>query len=85
MAATRHTRNHAGHDDFPLTPYLIITTAYLLLTLSFLSGATVHVRLLDAETSSITPAMVCITGANGEVRLPPDGRVMTAPSSTQCR
>ncbi|MCB1094084.1 MAG: CehA/McbA family metallohydrolase [Verrucomicrobiae bacterium] len=61
----------------------IITTALLLLTVSLLHGATVHVRLLDAETSFITPAMVCITGAEGEVRLPPDGRIMTSPSSTR--
>ncbi len=27
--------------------------------------------------------MVCITGTDGEVRLPPDGRVMTSPSSTR--
>ena len=61
----------------------IITTAILLLTLSFLSAATVHVRLLEAEISRVTPAMVCITGADGKVRLPPDGDVMTSPSSTR--
>jgi hypothetical protein len=44
----------------------------------------VHVRLVDARTGKTTPAMACITSTNsGEVRLPPDGRVCTKPSSVQ--
>ncbi|MDA0813219.1 MAG: CehA/McbA family metallohydrolase [Verrucomicrobia bacterium] len=63
--------------------HAIITAVQLLLPLSCLHAANVQVRLLDAETSRVTPAMVCITGADGQVRLPPDGRVMTSPSSTR--
>jgi hypothetical protein len=41
----------------------------------------VHVRLVDSETGSTTPAMACISNANSsEVRLPPHGRVCTKPS-----
>ena len=44
----------------------------------------VHFRLEEAQTGKTTPAMVCITSTHsGEVRLPPDGRVCTKPSSVQ--
>src|ERR1017187_7171067 len=44
----------------------------------------VHFRLVDAQTGKTTPAMACITDTNSnEVRLPPDGRVCTKPSSVQ--
>ena len=44
----------------------------------------VHFRLVDAQTGKTTPAMACITGANSsEVRLPPDGRVCTKPSTAR--
>ena len=41
---------------------------------------TVRFRLLDTETEDTTPAMVCITSAAGDVRLPPDGRILERPS-----
>ncbi len=44
----------------------------------------VRFRLEDTQTGQPTPAMVCITNANsGEVRLPPDGRIATRPSTVQ--
>ena len=44
----------------------------------------VHCRLVDAKTGKTTPAMACITDVkSSEVRLPPDGRVCTKPSSVQ--
>jgi len=44
----------------------------------------VHFRLVDDQTGQTTPAMACITDANSnEVRLPPDGRICTRPSSVQ--
>ena len=44
----------------------------------------VHFQLVDAQTGQTTPAMACISNASsGEVRLPPDGRVATQPSSVQ--
>ncbi len=44
----------------------------------------VRFRLVDAQTGQTTPAMVCITDAkSNEVRLPPDGRICTKPSSVQ--
>ncbi len=55
----------------------------LFVTVSCLSAATVHVRLLDAEISRITPAMVCIMGSDNQVRLPPGGEIFTEPSSTR--
>ncbi|MCL4216071.1 MAG: CehA/McbA family metallohydrolase [Candidatus Hydrogenedentes bacterium] len=46
-------------------------------------ATTVRIRIVDAASGNATPAMVCISGADGEVRLPPDGRVLELPSSTQ--
>jgi hypothetical protein len=44
----------------------------------------VHVRLVDAETGKVTPAMACISDARTkEVRLPPDGRVCEKPSAVK--
>jgi hypothetical protein len=44
----------------------------------------VHFRLVDGQSGKSTPAMACITDANSnEVRLPPDGRVCTKPSTVQ--
>jgi hypothetical protein len=44
----------------------------------------VHFRLIDTATGKTTPAMACITdAASSEVRLPPDGRVCTRPSSVE--
>jgi hypothetical protein len=44
----------------------------------------VHFQLVDSQTGKTTPAMACITDANSsEVRLPPDGRVCTKPSSAR--
>ena len=61
----------------------IVTPLLIFMTLTRLSAATVHVRLIDTETSQPTPAMVCILDADGDVRLPPDGRTLTSPSSTR--
>ena len=47
-----------------------------------LQAATVHIRLMDTESSTVTPAMVCITGSDNEVRLPPTGERLVNPSST---
>jgi hypothetical protein len=44
----------------------------------------VHVRLMDAESGKVTPAMACISNVStSEVRLPPDGRVCPKPSSVE--
>ena len=44
----------------------------------------VHFRLIDSATGQPTPAMACITdAATDEVRLPPDGRICTQPSSVE--
>jgi hypothetical protein len=41
----------------------------------------VQFQILDAQTGRPTSAMACIVdAASGEVRLPPDGRIMTRPS-----
>jgi hypothetical protein len=48
-----------------------------------LSATAVHVRLFDVESSTVTPAMVCITGPDHRVRLSPDGRVLTKPSTVR--
>lgn len=61
----------------------LITIACLFLFLPPLSAATVHVRILDVATSRVTPAMVCITGTDNQVRLPPDGKILTTPSTTR--
>jgi len=46
------------------------------------STTRVHFQILDGD-GKVTPAMVCITGTTkGEVRLPPEGRVATQPSTT---
>jgi len=47
------------------------------------SGTTrVRIRLLDGATGKPTPAMACISdAASSEVRLPPDGRVCTKPTT----
>ena len=47
------------------------------------SITTVRVRIVDVASGETTPAMVCITGAGGDVRLPPDGRALKQPSSVQ--
>ena len=39
-------------------------------------ATTVRFRLVDLASGKITPAMVCITGSDGKVRLPPDGRIV---------
>jgi hypothetical protein len=42
----------------------------------------VRFRIVDAQTGQTTPAMACIADAkSGEVRLPPDGRVVAKPST----
>ena len=70
---TRNSQNRA----------CILPIALLGFTLLRLPAATVQIRLLDSETSRVTPAMVCILGPDNKVRLPPDGRVLTKPSSTR--
>ena len=66
---------HANHAILPIV--------CLLLTPWRLPAAAVHVRLIDTETGRVTPAMVCISGSDNQVRLPPDGRVLTKPSTTR--
>ena len=66
---------HAHHAILPIV--------CLLLTPWRLPAAAVHVRLIDTETARVTPAMVCISGSDNQVRLPPDGRVLTKPSTTR--
>lgn len=63
-----------------------LSMASLLLPLGPLAGAesaTVRVRLLEAATDTTTPAMVCITGEDNRVRLPPDGKVVEEASHTE--
>jgi len=44
----------------------------------------VHFRLVDGQTGKPTPAMACICDSrSSEVRLPPDGRVCSTPSTTR--
>ncbi len=45
--------------------------------------STVRIRILEEYTGTVIPAMVCITDDQGVVHLPPDGRAMDAPSSTE--
>lgn len=47
----------------------------------FMDTTTVHIRFIDAETGDTTAAMACITSSDGEVRLPPDGRILQEPST----
>lgn len=54
-----------------------------LMNASSLLSATVSIRIVDVVTGKITPAMVCITDAEGNVRLPPDGRQLQSPSTTE--
>ncbi len=42
-----------------------------------------HIRMKDASTGALVPAMVCITGSDGRVRLPPDGRVLAGVSTPE--
>ena len=44
---------------------------------------TVRIRIVDAASGKTVPAMVCITDGEGVVLLPPDGRPLEAPSSTE--
>ncbi len=69
----------------PATPFraALWTLALLLLPLQPLSAATVQIRIVDHETSRITPAMVCILGSDDKVRIPPEGKILTAPGSTK--
>ncbi len=46
-------------------------------------GTEIHIRLIDATSSSVTPAMVCISNQKGEIRLPPDGKVFKKASDTE--
>lgn len=40
-----------------------------------------HIKILEADTKQVTPAMVCITNiATGNVHLPPDGRLAGEPT-----
>lgn len=46
-------------------------------------STTVEFKLIDSSTGRSTPAMVCITGTDdGQVRIPPEGKVSTQPSRT---
>ena len=45
--------------------------------------STVRIRIAEGFRGTVIPAMVCITDEDGVVRLPPDGRVMDAPSTTE--
>lgn len=47
------------------------------------AAAELRIQLVESETGNITPAMVCITGSDDQVRLPPDGRVLSRPSTTR--
>lgn len=72
---------------WPVAPNLsgpICILALLAVILCYQAGAaTVRLLLVDSAAGISTPAMVCITGADGQVRLPPDGRIMEKPSSTR--
>jgi len=62
----------------------ILLAALLLLGAEAHASITrVHVRLKDASSGADVPAMVCITGSDGKVRLPPDGRVLDKASTPE--
>lgn len=62
----------------------ILLAATLLLGAEAHAAATrLHLRLKDAATGAIVPAMVCITGSDGKVRLPPDGRFLDKSSAPE--
>ena len=42
----------------------------------------VKIRIVEQNTHHITPAMVCITGEDGKVRIPPSGSILDSPSAT---
>ena len=44
---------------------------------------TVHFRIFDNSIEKIIPVMICITDAEGNIHLPPDGRVPDAVSTTK--
>src|SRR5258705_1936681 len=44
----------------------------------------VKIRIIEENSNQITPAMVCITGAqDGKVRIPPLGTILDSPSATK--
>lgn len=43
----------------------------------------VNIRIEESSSHSITPAMVCITGEDGKVRVPPHGEILDSPSATK--
>jgi hypothetical protein len=45
---------------------------------------TIHlkIRIIEEKSRQITPAMVCITGEDGMVRVPPNGEILDSPSAT---
>lgn len=57
--------------------------ALLLASACIAPAATVRVQIVDTSSGATSPAMACLTDANGQVRLPPDGRILKAPSSTR--
>ncbi len=57
--------------------------ALLLASVWNASATPVHVQIIDKSSGAISPAMACLTDAKGQVRLPPDGRLLETPSSTR--
>ncbi len=55
---------------------LVVLLGLLLPAPVYAGVTTVRFRLVDGATGKITPAMICITGPDGEVRLPPDGKIV---------
>lgn len=47
------------------------------------AASRVAIEFREADSGRPTPALICLTGTDGEVRLPPDGRLMESPSLTQ--
>ncbi len=76
MPPRTHRRRHARNRL--LTGMLVS----LMGVASLQAQTKVNIRLTEASDGEITPAMVCITGTSeGEVRLPPDGRVLEKPGT----
>src|SRR4051812_37384295 len=43
----------------------------------------VNIRIIEENTNQVTSAMVCITGADGKIRVPPSGVILDTPSATK--
>ena len=58
---------------------LLLSTANLIIA----DTTNVHFRILDKSSGEITPVMICITDAKGNVYVPSHGSILDSVSSTK--